>query len=273
MRCPDLTRTQIRFANAFVEDFSRKFLPLKLLFGLGFSAEPRRFGIVNVALTILTKGVILMKKAYLLAAAAIAAVASSANAVTLVSAAVFGSNGQTIWATANAPGSVDQNYTLFLQNPTLGAFLNPNDEAINYTVKSGTNYAFLAGDGFPAGTTLNSDPLYRLELNFDNGAKLSGTYAPGTPNSFLGGASSTVGNTTLTLNEFSYTRSLADVVGQYRAEPQTGDSNDYQGNFRFTSSVAGAVPEPASWALMLGGFGMAGTALRRRRQTTRVVFA
>ncbi|MBU1376339.1 MAG: PEPxxWA-CTERM sorting domain-containing protein [Alphaproteobacteria bacterium] len=28
---------------------------------------------------------------------------------------------------------------------------------------------------------------------------------------------------------------------------------------------ATAVPEPATWALMLGGFGLAGTALRRRR--------
>ena len=29
--------------------------------------------------------------------------------------------------------------------------------------------------------------------------------------------------------------------------------------------TGGAVPEPASWALMIGGFGMAGAALRRRR--------
>jgi hypothetical protein len=34
----------------------------------------------------------------------------------------------------------------------------------------------------------------------------------------------------------------------------------------FTSSPA-AVPEPASWALMIGGFGIAGGALRRRRST------
>jgi hypothetical protein len=30
-------------------------------------------------------------------------------------------------------------------------------------------------------------------------------------------------------------------------------------------ATAGGVPEPASWALMIGGFGMAGAALRRRR--------
>jgi hypothetical protein len=30
-------------------------------------------------------------------------------------------------------------------------------------------------------------------------------------------------------------------------------------------SVSGAVPEPASWALMIGGFGMAGAMMRRRR--------
>ncbi|HEY3947724.1 PEPxxWA-CTERM sorting domain-containing protein [Phenylobacterium sp.] len=35
----------------------------------------------------------------------------------------------------------------------------------------------------------------------------------------------------------------------------------------FLSSSEGGVPEPASWALMIGGFGLAGAALRRQRRT------
>ena len=39
-------------------------------------------------------------------------------------------------------------------------------------------------------------------------------------------------------------------------------------SFNFTAdenSISSGAPEPASWALMLGGFGLAGAALRRRR--------
>ena len=50
---------------------------------------------------------------------------------------------------------------------------------------------------------------------------LRGAYTPGSPNAFLGGSPVTVGNETFTLNEFSFTRSLADVVGQYNATPNT----------------------------------------------------
>ena len=41
----------------------------------------------------------------------------------------------------------------------------------------------------------------------------------------------------------------------------------------FTFPGAGGVPEPASWALMITGFGLAGGAIRRRRETVRVTFA
>ena len=42
-------------------------------------------------------------------------------------------------------------------------------------------------------------------------------------------------------------------------------SNDYSGNQLDNIRVAG-VPEPASWAMMLGGFGLVGGAMRSRRK-------
>ena len=42
-------------------------------------------------------------------------------------------------------------------------------------------------------------------------------------------------------------------------------SPDLSGETFFSTTISGAVPEPASWALMIGGFGLAGAVLRRRR--------
>jgi hypothetical protein len=44
-------------------------------------------------------------------------------------------------------------------------------------------------------------------------------------------------------------------------------------NVIFSASVAGAVPEPATWAMMICGVGMVGGAMRRRRVSTKVSFA
>ena len=45
-------------------------------------------------------------------------------------------------------------------------------------------------------------------------------------------------------------------------------------NFRVTgTTVAAAVPEPASWALMVGGFGLMGGIVRRRQRATTRAFA
>jgi len=48
----------------------------------------------------------------------------------------------------------------------------------------------------------------------------------------------------------------------------TANAGDYLVNNRFIDPLApaGGVPEPASWALMIAGFGLAGAALRKRRK-------
>jgi PEP-CTERM motif len=44
-----------------------------------------------------------------------------------------------------------------------------------------------------------------------------------------------------------------------------GNNNDAADGYRLDSLTVAAVPEPTTWALMIGGFGLAGAALRRRR--------
>jgi len=46
----------------------------------------------------------------------------------------------------------------------------------------------------------------------------------------------------------------------------SGGSGSYSGNFNITNS--GGVPEPATWAMMLLGFGGIGYSMRRRRRTS-----
>lgn len=39
----------------------------------------------------------------------------------------------------------------------------------------------------------------------------------------------------------------------------------YSGTATFAAGVVGVIPEPASWAMMIGGLGLVGAAMRRRR--------
>jgi opacity protein-like surface antigen len=49
-------------------------------------------------------------------------------------------------------------------------------------------------------------------------------------------------------------------------DPGSGYGNAGPATLTVRSDAIGAVPEPASWALMLGGFGLVGAAMRRRTQ-------
>jgi PEP-CTERM motif len=80
------------------------------------------------------------------------------------------------------------------------------------------------------------------------------------------GPAGTYGATT-----FAITRTTADIA-YFRIS-----GNDSYGvrqiRIETPIAVAAAVPEPATWMMLLAGFGLAGAALRRRRESVRVTFA
>lgn len=66
-------------------------------------------------------------------------------------------------------------------------------------------------------------------------------------------------------SSYSYDNTLSQRA--YRYGGDWADAAGYAIDTRFgVSGASGAVPEPASWALMLGGFGLVGGALRSRRR-------
>jgi hypothetical protein len=62
-----------------------------------------------------------------------------------------------------------------------------------------------------------------------------------------------------------------DTVSQYRVNTFSPGSSSYV--TVTTSPVATAVPEPATWAMMIGGFAAIGGTLRNRRRKATVSFA
>jgi PEP-CTERM motif len=73
---------------------------------------------------------------------------------------------------------------------------------------------------------------------------------------------------TNTTNEVRAINDLALGVGNYTLTTQgsaTGSNGSYGGSVSFRA--ASAVPEPATWAMMLVGFGAMGVSMRRRRSS------
>ena len=193
-----------------------------------------------------------MRKFFIAAlAGAICAPAASA-ATDLTSVTITGPSG-TVWNT-----QVDSYYAVFLQRP-FGNLLNPEDNFSGSATTEGANNFVIAGEGFRPGESQNSDLVYTLTLMFADGATVSGQYVD---SEFTGGTSSTVGNSIYTLTGFGWDRSQADNVSAFRAVTG-GDPNDYTGQFAY-SAVTAAVPEPATWAMFVLGFGILGGAMRTR---------
>jgi hypothetical protein len=60
---------------------------------------------------------------------------------------------------------------------------------------------------------------------------------------------------------------LAILSGYGKGYPfaDTFSPRNFNGSLTYSTGLPGGVPEPASWAMMIGGFGLVGTSLRRRR--------
>lgn len=69
---------------------------------------------------------------------------------------------------------------------------------------------------------------------------------------------------------FSVSQFTASITIENLPPFELDDSPVFASGFQLgyqVGDLAGAVPEPATWAMMIGGFALSGAALRRRRQT------
>lgn len=189
-------------------------------------------------------------------AAAVVAVATATTA-TPAAAAIFVLNGNTTGApTYNRP---------LAGNPPTG--LSGVGTAVAYRTLTFTVDITGTYSVVQASNTAAYDPFLGL---------YSGTFNPNAPltnalvyNDDLGGS----------LTQSGFSRAL--TAGTSYTAVMTGFDNLDFGAFTLTidgqgvvtPSAAGAVPEPATWAMMMLGFGLMGGALRRRATVSKVTYA
>jgi hypothetical protein len=188
-------------------------------------------------------------QSFLLAATASLAITGAANAATLTgtfSTALFGVTSST---PAIAAGSTFSNAIGFVSSTSDGFAPITLGTVVNFAPVTATNgqlVTFTSAFGSFSGllSNLATAPAPNAVVSFDS----LGTFTPGgTLSAFAsGGALLTV----------SFTQTGTLVAG--RPAPSISGS--------WTLATT-AVPEPASWAMLIAGFGLVGVASRRRRTT------
>ena len=184
----------------------------------------------------------------LLAAGATLLAATSAQATTY-----FGS------ATA---GTTSATYSITTDG-TLGVLSTGNITGVSGTVTSATqsnsfsngNFVNIIGGALSASAT---------QITFDN--SLQGGFA--------------FGDFGAVFPVICFAGEASGVSCNGEAHPDVLIGANFPNDFTTTTSSGtivvasiGGVPEPAAWAMMLGGFGIAGAAVRRRRNVVRVTYA
>lgn len=132
-------------------------------------------------------------------------------------------------------------------------------EATSFFVSQAGSYDFQTGPGTSGGYDTF---LHLYQGSFDPSAALS--------NVLIGNDDRNFGYAGFTTNLLTGTNYIAVVSGF-----GTTSSGSYSltitgpGDITLGSLNTGAVPEPESWAMLIAGFGLVGTALRRRRSACR----
>lgn len=145
----------------------------------------------------------------------------------------------------------------------------PAAQAAQYLTFDGTTGTF----GFDNHTS----GAFEDTFNFNVGDGIAGS----TISSIKVSVPSNIDFTSVTLNDVEFDL-ISDGVVEFRSISQavsagiqtivvkgtSGSNASYSGTLAFT-----AVPEPATWAMMVGGFGLVGGAMRRRRVQGKIVTA
>ena len=142
----------------------------------------------------------------------------------------------------------------------------PDDLVVGVINQSwGVGFFFMSGVGGStdvndATLTFSDAATGQLPQSFVGGGIVSGTYQPSNLGQYIfgafGGVGAFAGFNGGTANGL-WTLYVYDIFPDDTAAIAGGWSLDF-------TTDASAVPEPASWALMLGGFGLVGSAMRRR---------
>lgn len=137
----------------------------------------------------------------------------------------------------------------------------PNDNT--FTPTSGLERVYTEYALNQSGVLADVAFKFAAPVQFDGASFAGGVYPGVTFNLYLAGA---LVGTSATLTQTIVPAFLASGYGGDVDEVRvTGYSGYYaMDDVTYRPGVGGAVPEPATWALMIVGFGMAGMGLRRR---------